>query len=286
MSRINKFIQTLSQTTFGRWLIPTVLCIGTIITVLGLSQINWTSLFQPVQDLVFAVDASYHNWFSKQATTNPFILVLLAYTGGLIASISPCILALLPVNLSYIGTREITSRWDAFIKAGSFVLGVVTVLSILGLFSSLAGFVMIKYRGYIHTVVGIIILLMGLSLWGVFRLPLPQTRFRLPILSPFGIGLTFALLSSPCTSPILFAVMATAATSGSHLYSILTMVSYALGYTTIIFFASLFTGLVKQARSLIKYSELITRIGSIGLILMGGFYLMTGMQWMIAIAKV
>jgi len=263
-----------------------MLCIATIITVLGISQVNWTLLFQPVQDFVFQVDSSYHNWFSQQTTTNPFILVPLAYTGGLIASISPCILALLPVNLSYIGTREITSRWDAFIKAGGFVLGVVTVLCILGLYSSLAGFVMIKYRGYIHTLVGIIILLMGLSLWGVFRLPLPQTNFRLPALGSYGIGLTFALLSSPCSSPILFAVLAAAATSGSQLYSVLAMISYALGYTTIIFLASLFTGLAKQARSLMKHSEMITRIGSIGLILMGGFYLMTGMQWIVAVLKI
>ena len=283
---IQKLIKTLSKNYFGRWVIPTLLCIATIIIVAGLSQVNWVILFQPVQDIAFEVDARYHNWFSQQTTTNLFILVPLAYAGGLVASISPCILALLPVNLSYIGTREITSRWDAFIKAGGFVLGVVTVLSILGLFSSLAGLVMIKYRGYIHTLVGIIILLMGLSLWGIFRLPLPQRSFRVSILGSYGVGLTFALLSSPCTSPILFSVLAAAATSGSQFYSILSMVSYALGYTTIIFLASLFAGLAKQARSLMKYSEMITRIGGFGLILMGGFYLMTGMQWIVAILKI
>jgi cytochrome c-type biogenesis protein len=79
--------------------------------------------------------------------------------------------------------------------------------------------------------------------------------------------------------------LAAAATSGSQLYSVLAMVSYALGYTTIIFLASLFTGLAKQARSLMQYSEIITRIGSAGLILMGGFYLINGIQWIVAISK-
>lgn len=286
MSRIKKFLQTPSSNYARRFFLPCLLFIATTITVLLISKVNWPLLFQPIQNLAFEMDANYHRWFSKQSTSNPFLLILLAFAGGLVASISPCILALLPVNLSYIGTREITSKKEAFIKAGTFVLGVVTVLSLLGLFSSLAGLILIKYQGYIHAIVGMIILLMGLSLWGVFRLPLPQISFRFPALGSYGIGLTFALLSSPCTSPILFAILAAAATSGSQLYSVLAMISYALGYTTIIFLASLFTGLAKQARSLMKHSEMITRIGSIGLILMGGFYLMTGMQWIVAVLKI
>ncbi|PZO38667.1 MAG: hypothetical protein DCF19_15815 [Pseudanabaena frigida] len=286
MSRIKKFLLAPSSIYARRFFLPCLLFIVTTITVLLISKVNWTLLFQPIQNLSFEMDANYYRWFSKQAMTNPFILIPLAFAGGLVASISPCILALLPVNLSYIGTREITSKKEAFIKAGTFVLGVVTVLSLLGLFSSFAGLILIKYQGYIHAIVGMIILLMGLSLWGIFRLPLPQISFRFPSLGSYGIGLTFALLSSPCTSPILFAVLAAAATSGSQLYSVLAMISYALGYTTIIFLASLFTGLVKQARSLMKHSETINRIGSIGLILMGGFYLMTGMQWIVAILKI
>jgi cytochrome c-type biogenesis protein len=53
------------------------------------------------------VENSYQQWLDKQDTTNPLVLFPLAFIGGLIASISPCILAMLPVNLSYIGTRNI-----------------------------------------------------------------------------------------------------------------------------------------------------------------------------------
>jgi cytochrome c-type biogenesis protein len=48
-------------------------------------------------------------------------LLPLAFAGGLISSLSPCQLSLLGVNLSYIGTREFTSRKDALIKAIAFV---------------------------------------------------------------------------------------------------------------------------------------------------------------------
>jgi cytochrome c-type biogenesis protein len=57
------------------------------------------------------------------------------------------------------------------------------------------------------------------------------------------------------------------------------MMSYSLGYTAIIFFASLFTGLVKQTRGLLAYSDEITRVASLALLVVGGFYLISGGQW-------
>jgi cytochrome c-type biogenesis protein len=163
--------------------------------------------------------------------------------GGLLSSISPCILSLLPVNLSYIGTLNIPSRRTAFVKAAQFVLGVVTIFSVFGLFSALASAVYVDYRGYFNLGVGTIILLMGLSFAGLIHFPLPQIN-TVPIPGPYGVGLTFALVSSPCASPILFAIIAAA--TGSQLVSVVTLVSYGLGYTAIIFLASLYTGLVKQ----------------------------------------
>jgi cytochrome c-type biogenesis protein len=232
-----------------------------------------------IERLISLAENSYQQWFSKQDTANPLVLMPLAFVGGLIASVSPCILALLPVNLSYIGTRNITSRGDAFIKAGLFVLGNVIILSLFGLVSSFAGAVMVEYRGHINVVVGAIILIMGFGLLGLIKIPLPNINVDGSNFGPFGVGLTFALVSSPCASPVLFAVLAAAGASGSQLLAVLTMASYACGYTMIIFLASLLTGFAKQAKLLLKYSESITKFGSIALILAGIYYLITGIQW-------
>lgn len=233
----------------------------------------------PLEKAISIVENSYQQWLDRQDTTNPLILLPLAFLGGVIASISPCILALLPVNLSYIGTLKIESRWDAFSKAGLFVLGAVTILSLFGLVSSFAGTVMVEYRGYINIVVGLIMAVMGLWLLGVIKLPLPQMNLNLPQAGPYGVGLTFALVSSPCASPVLFAVLAAAAATGSQVLGTLTMVSYALGYTILIFLASLFTGLAKQSRNLLQHSETIIRLGSVALMVTGAYYLVTGTQW-------
>lgn len=259
---------------------------GTVLLILAISWIDWITLFSPLQDYVLTLEAGYEQWFSQQRTHNPVILLLVAFAGGLIASFAPCKLALLPVNLSYIGTREINSRWDALVKAGSFVLGVVTVLSLLGLFSSFAGAVMLDFRGYVNVGVGVVMLVMGLVLLEVVHLPLPTTNFGLPpSFGPYGVGLTFALVSSPCASPVMFAVLTAAASTGSQLYSTLIMVSYALGNTAVIFLASLFTGLAKRTRILLNHSQGIMRLAAGLLILSGGYYLVNGVRWFFLVSN-
>jgi cytochrome c-type biogenesis protein len=263
--------------TAKQWLLYGGLGLLSLILVITLGPV----LSHPIEQVISRIENRYQQWFIQQDTANPFILLPLAFLGGGIASVSPCILALLPVNLSYIGTLKITSRWDAFKKAGLFVLGAVTILSLFGLVSSFAGVVMVDYRGYINITVGLIMAVMGLWLIGVVKIPLPQMDINLPVAGPYGVGLTFALVSSPCASPVLFAVLAAAAATGSQLLGTLTMVSYALGYTLLIFLSSLFTGLAKQSKQLLQHSEGVIRFGSLALILTGTYYLFTGTQWFV-----
>lgn len=283
MRRSKPLAENSTQHNLSKFLLPGLLFGGTVLVILAVSQFNGGALPGTMQDFAFELGDRYQQWFKQQSTNNPLMLLSLSFAGGLVASISPCILSLLPVNLSYIGTREITSRWDAFVKAGSFVLGVVTMLSLFGLFSSFAAAVLIQFRGYIQIVVGAIIVVMGLMLLGLVRIPLPQTNFKLPIAGSYGVGLTFALVTSPCTSPIMFAVLAAGAATGSQIQSTLAMLCYALGYTAIIFLASLFTSLVKQTRFLLNYSEGIIRFGSVALILIGAYYLIDGVRWFVAL---
>lgn len=252
---------------------------GLALLGLAIALLSTGPISQALERLISTVENRYQEWFSQQDTANPLVLMPLAFIGGLVSSVSPCILAMLPLNLSYIGTRNITSRRDAFIKAGLFVLGNVIILSLFGLVSSFAGAVMVEYRGHINVVVGAIILVMGFGLLGLIKIPLPEINVDGSNFGPFGVGLTYALVSSPCASPVLFAVLAAAAASGSQPLAVMTMASYAFGYTIIIFLASLLTGFAKQANLLLKYSEGITKFGSVALILAGIYYLITGVRW-------
>lgn len=251
------------------------------LSVVGLALIapHFGSLYELLGQWVSQIENPYYQWFQQQNLSNAFVLIPLAFLGGLLASISPCVLSLLPVNLSYIGTLNIHSRRDAATKAGLFTLGVITVFSLLGLFSSFATAVLVDFRGYINIAVGALIFLMGCSFAGLFHLPLPKLNPSVSSAGSYGVGVTFALISSPCSSPVLFAVLAAGAATGSQFISTVTMVSYAIGYTAVIFFASLYTGLVKQSRALLQHSEWVVRLGSAALILAGGFYLVSGIHW-------
>jgi cytochrome c-type biogenesis protein len=256
-----------------KWLIYFGLGLLALLVVLQLGPV----ISQPIEQLVSGVESNYQKWFKLQDTSNPFVLLALAFLGGLLASISPCILGMLPVNLSYIGTLKIKSRWDALIQAGLFVLGAVTVLSLVGFFAAFIGAFTIEYKGHLNLAVGLIMTLMGLWLIGIINIPLPTTNIPIPkAAGSYGVGFTFALVSSPCASPVLFAVLTAAATSGSQALGMLTMVSYALGYTMLIFLASLFTGLAKQSRKLLQHSEIVIRFGSVALIITGIYYLFAG----------
>jgi cytochrome c-type biogenesis protein len=259
------------------WPLLTLLAIGTALLVIFSKQ--WPIMTPLLETFILPIENSYHQWFDQQQVSHPYLLLPLALIGGLIASVSPCILGLLPVNLSYIGTLELKSRWDAFWQASWFVLGAATVLSVMGLFASLAAAIFVEWRGYVNLLVGLIIIVMGASFAGWVKLPLPSRSIEFPIPGSYGVGITFALVTSPCASPVLFAILSAAAATGSQIVSVLAMICYAIGYTAVIFLASLFTGIVKQSRVLLAHADRVVQIGSLVLILAGVYYATDGILW-------
>lgn len=196
-------------------------------------------------------------------------LLGIAFLGGLVASISPCILGMLPVNLAYIGAVGVRSRAQAAVVASTFVAGVVVVNAVLGLFSSLLFALFVEYRETVNVVVGVLMVIMGLWMAGWVRLHVP-TITRIPAgAGPFVVGIVFALVASPCASPVLVAVLAAAAKSGSPIVGVATMVVYAIGYTAVLFVASLFAGVAAASRGLLRHGELITRVAAIALVVVG-----------------
>ena len=210
---------------------------------------------------------------------SPILVPLAAFTGGLLASVSPCVLAMLPLNLGYIGTLGPLSRWQAVVRVGGFVAGTVTVLSLFGLVASFAAAVVVDHRGPVHLGVGLIILTMGLHLGGWLPLRLPRVPELPPSGGPFLVGMGFGLVSSPCASPVLFSVLAAAAGSGSGALSVITMVSYALGYTSLIAATSLWAGLMSASRRLLRHGAALTRLSALVLLAAGGTYVFQGLIW-------
>lgn len=207
------------------------------------------------------------------------VLILLAFGGGLAASLTPCVVPLIPLYLTYIGVAEVSSKIDALKKSSLFCLGSATVFSIMGLFASVANLIMIEFRGYVHIAVGAFILFMSLVILDIIKIPLPNFIKQIPHQGPFIIGMTFTFVCSPCASPILFAVLALSAAAGSAIGSALIMIAYSFGYTGLIFITSLFAGIIKQLNFFKKHTKIVSVVSSIILGLLGAYYLYSGIVW-------
>lgn len=215
---------------------------------------------------------------TKQNSLPFFWMLSLGLLGGILSSLSPCVLSLLPLNLAYIGTVDINDKKEALNKAALFVLGVSLILSLLGAFSALAFAVFSEFRAALNISIGVFIILMAFMVLGWIQLPLPQVIREMPKANPFVIGLLFALISSPCSSPVLFGVLSMASSVGSVFGSVLVMFFYSLGYTAIIFFASLSVGLMKQLNWFKENHDLVTRTSAVVLAVTGLVYLYLGIK--------
>lgn len=245
----------------------------------GLAAHSLPRIGAQLDQAILAASQAYAERFETWRAPPPLVVPLAAFAGGLLASVSPCVLAMLPLNLGYIGTLGPLSRRQALVRVAGFVAGTVLVLSLFGLVASFASAVVVDHRGPVHLGVGLVILLMGLHLGGWLPLRLPRLPALPPSGGPFLVGIGFALVSSPCASPVLFSVLAAAAGTGSGLLSVVTMVSYALGYSALIAATSLWAGLMGTSRKLLRHGATLTRLSALVLLAAGGFYMLQGLIW-------
>ena len=213
-------------------------------------------------------------------TSNPTFLI--AFLAGLLSFVSPCCLPLYPSYLSYItgvsydnlfgqrDQREI--RRKVLMHSIFFVIGFSIIFIALGFSAGMVGSFFVQYQDLIRKIGGIMIILMGLFLSGIIRIDflLRQVKLEVKTKKPasyFGavlVGISFAAGWTPCIGPILASILMLAMNnpvSGGSL-----MLFYSLGFA-IPFLVMAYT--LGSVRWLLKYSETISKIGGIGMVLMG-----------------
>ena len=167
------------------------------------------------------------------ATPGP-TTVLLVFGAGLLTSLGPCSLSLLPVTLAYLAGFDGQQRpWQ---RSLSFVAGIIVSLVGLGLSSALLGRIYGQVPGLVPVLVAVLAVVMGLQLLGVVRLRLPtgpdpqRWRDAVPApLAPMAAGLAFGLAATPCTTPVLAVLLGWMAQAGKPLISVLLLASFGAG---------------------------------------------------------
>lgn len=172
--------------------------------------------------------------------------ILAAFTGGLLSFISPCVLPLVPAYLSYISGVSLDALKGEASEKGAmrkvvtntllFVLGFTVVFACLGATASFIGRFLILYKTYINFIGGVLIIILGLHLTGLFRIKILdyEKRFHvqgkpLGMVGSFLIGAAFAFGWTPCIGPILSGILLIAADQKTIRDGILLLVVYSMG---------------------------------------------------------
>lgn len=157
---------------------------------------------------------------------------LITFLEGIISFISPCMLPMLPVYVSYFAAGT-DSRGKALARSISFVLGFTVVFSLLGLFAGTVGALLHRYQLAVNIVSGVIVILLGLSYLDVIPLPFlkgVQKQHRISgILSAFVFGMIYSVCLTPCVGAFLGSALMLASASGTAVRGTLLLLVYAMG---------------------------------------------------------
>ena len=211
--------------------------------------------------------------------TSPWLAPLAVFLGGALTASNPCVLAMIPLMMAFIGAYQGTSgARKAFSFSLLFVVGLTITFTLLGLVAALMGRMVGDVGRFWPYVVAAVCFIMGLHLMGVwnFDLPLPQAwkPKQAGPLGAFLLGLLFGVVSTPCATPILAVLLVYIASKGNLAYGGLLLFLYALGHCALILIAGTSMGLAKR---LIESKGLkaglgYLRKGSGVLIILIGFY--------------
>lgn len=203
-----------------------------------------------------------------------YILIFASFIGGILASLSPCSLAMLPLIVGYVGGYSKETPFKTFLQLCCFILGTAIVFTAIGIICALTGSVFASaLGGYFTLIIASLLLVMGLKLLNILDFEAPTIIKAMPtnstnsiFLYPILLGITFALAGTPCSTPILAGIMAFAAIGKNLSLAILMLFLFALGQGIILILAGLFTSSIKNMKSLAKFTEILLKISGVLLV--------------------
>lgn len=213
--------------------------------------------------------------FSNTSQMTWYVLLGVSFLGGVIASLSPCSLALLPLIIGYIGGYSKENSWRIFLQLCCFIFGTAIVFTIIGIACALTGRVFASTFGvYFTLIIASLLFIMGLKLLDILEFETPTIIKAVPInannsifLYPILLGITFALAGTPCSTPILAGIMAFAAIGENLPLAILMLFLFAVGQGVILILAGVFTSTLKNMKSLAKFTNVLLKLS--GVLLLG-----------------
>ncbi len=202
---------------------------------------------------------------------------IITFLEGMISFISPCMLPMLPIYISYFAGHsesEDEKRTKTIFKVIAFVVGFTVVFTMLGVFAGTLGKLLAKYQTAVNIVSGGIVVLFGLSYLGLFRIPFfkgMKGGYKVTgIFSAFLFGAIYSVSLTPCVGAFLGSALMLASSAGGALKGASLLFVYSLGLGIPFIFSAVLLDKLSGAFKWIKqHYRVINLVCGIALIAVG-----------------
>ncbi|AFY40682.1 cytochrome c biogenesis protein transmembrane region [[Leptolyngbya] sp. PCC 7376] len=217
----------------------------------------------------------------QQLTHWSVLSIFLVFGAGLLTSLTPCTLSMLPITIGYIGGAEEKTRSQTIFQSLWFTVGLATTLAALGIVAAGFGQIYGQIGIGLPIVVSAIAIVMGLNLLEIIQIQFPSigatdwiTNDLPQGVRAYLVGLTFGLVASPCSTPVLATLLAWVSTTHDLVLGGGLLLAYTLGYVMPVLIAGIFTASLKKLLSLRQWSGWINPVSGALLVGFGIFSLL------------
>ena len=222
------------------------------------------------------------NNFGGMLSNNIWLALTISFIAGIISSFSPCVLSTIPLVVGYVGGYAGKDKKLAFKYSLIFCVGIVITFTTFGAISAVLGKLMTGTGKWWYIVLGVIMLIVALQLLGVIEFKNNSCKIpneRVGLVGAFFLGILGGVLSSPCSTPVLVAILAFVAGEGNIVVGVLMLLLYSIGHCTLILIAGTSVGFVESisnSKKTLAIGKILKIILAIIVMFLGLYLIYTG----------
>ncbi|SKA81225.1 Cytochrome C biogenesis protein transmembrane region [Caloramator quimbayensis] len=222
------------------------------------------------------------NNFGNLLSNNVYLAFLVSLIAGIVSSFSPCVLSTIPLIIGYVGGYAKKDKKTAFKYSLVFCIGLIITFTTFGALSAILGKLLTGTGKWWFIILGLIMLFVGLQMIGVIEYGNNSCKMpdkRKGLLGAFFLGILGGVLSSPCSTPVLIAILSFVAGKGNIILGIVMLLFYSIGHCTLILIAGTSIGFVEQLSSnnkTLMLGKALKIVFGVIVILLGFYLIYTG----------